>query len=332
MSARLLQLAANSQNRIMQSIDDASPDFARIVQAGQAEEARNYTAKLQQQAANIQTGIRNKTDLAVTKQNDKTARKIRGIDKKTRMAGMLAGGAALIGAGIYQKNKKQEVDPTLALIAKQNEFWKGQAAKAQGDITSLQEQYANLPDIPTVTDAPSNVPVVEQSASNTSSTLPVQPGSSKSTRDTIAGMVRFAEGTVGDKGYTTMFGGGQFTDMSKHPNKAFPTPWGTKSEAAGAYQFMKPTWDGVQKALNLPDFSRESQEKAFDYLATNRGVDLNKPITSIDDLREVTDKLAPEWAGLPYSKKSPGGYGMGSSYYGQGGKSLEELWEYIQNN
>lgn len=329
MSARLLQLAANSQNRIMRSIDDASPDFARIVQAGQAEEARNYTAKLQQQAANIQTGIRNKTDLAVTKQNDKTARKIRGIDKKTRMAGMLAGGAALIGAGIYQKNKKQEVDPTLALIAKQNEFWKGQMTKAQDDIKTAQQNYANL-DIPTVTDAPSDVPVVEQSASNTSSTLPVQPGGGKSTRDVIAGMVRFAEGTLGDKGYTTMFGGGQFKGTGDHPRK-LNSGGGYTSDAAGAYQFLSTTWDGAAKALGLKDFSRESQEKAFDYLATNRGVDLNKPITSIDDLREVSDKLALEWAGLPYSKKSPKG-GMGSSYYGQGGKSLEELWDYIQNN
>ena len=44
------------------------------------------------------------------------------------------------------------------------------------------------------------------------------------------------------------------------------------------------------------------------------------------------DKLAPEWASLPYSGKSPGGYGQGSSYYGQGGKTLEELWSRYQNS
>jgi len=42
------------------------------------------------------------------------------------------------------------------------------------------------------------------------------------------------------------------------------------------------------------------------------------------------DKLAPEWASLPYSGVSPGGYGQGSSYYGQGGKTLDDLWNVYQ--
>ena len=37
------------------------------------------------------------------------------------------------------------------------------------------------------------------------------------------------------------------------------------------------------------------------------------------------DKLAPEWASFPYQGVSPGGFGRGSSYYGQGGKSVDEL-------
>ena len=44
------------------------------------------------------------------------------------------------------------------------------------------------------------------------------------------------------------------------------------------------------------------------------------------------DKLAPEWASLPYSTTSPGGFGNGSSYYGQGGKSLLDLWERYQQH
>ena len=42
------------------------------------------------------------------------------------------------------------------------------------------------------------------------------------------------------------------------------------------------------------------------------------------------DKLAPEWASLPYSGISPSGHGRGSSYYGQGGKTLDQLWEIYQ--
>ena len=148
---------------------------------------------------------------------------------------------------------------------------------------------------------------------------------------TVSELVRFAEGTLGDKGFTTMFGGGQFTDMSRHPNSPVPTPWGTKSEAAGAFQFMKPTWDRTKAALNLPDFSRESQIKGGRWLMQQRDVDPDMVITSKDQLRVVMDKLAPEWAGLPYSGKGVNGGGYGSSYYGQGGKSLDEMWSFHQS-
>ena len=91
---------------------------------------------------------------------------------------------------------------------------------------------------------------------------------------------------------------------------------------------MPKTWDTVvQPALNLPDFSVESQEKAGRYLTQNRGVDPDKVITNFDDFKSAIDKLAPEWASLPYSKPSPTGYGNGSSYYGQGGISLQEAWK-----
>ncbi len=149
----------------------------------------------------------------------------------------------------------------------------------------------------------------------------------------LSSVIRHAEGTSGDKGYTTMFGHRQFTDMSKHPNNPMATGWGTQSEAAGAYQFMKPTWDRAKSALGLKDFSRESQEKAGRFLATNvRGVDLSKRATNIQEFTALMDKVAPEWAGLPYSGKGRNGGGYGTSYYGQGGKSIEELWPIYQAN
>ena len=164
-----------------------------------------------------------------------------------------------------------------------------------------------------------------QSSSSSSATTAAP--SSGDQWDRWGKVISFAEGTSGEKGYTTMFGGRQFTDMSRHPNSPMATSWGTQSEAAGKYQFMKPTWDSASSAVGVTDFSPESQEKVGRYLAEQRGLDINTQITNIDEFRAQVDKIAPEWAGLPYSGKGRNGGGYGTSYYGQGGKSIEQLWE-----
>ena len=123
-----------------------------------------------------------------------------------------------------------------------------------------------------------------------------------------------------------MFGGRQFTDMSRHPNSPMATGWGTQSEAAGKYQFMKPTWDMAKNALGLKDFSRESQEKAGRYLTQQRGVNPDQVITTREEFVKAMDKLAPEWASLPASYKG------GKSHYGQPSKNTDELWKIYQQN
>ena len=144
-------------------------------------------------------------------------------------------------------------------------------------------------------------------------------------------VLRTGEGTLGDKGYTTMFGGGQFTDLSKHPNKVISKS-GYNSSAAGAYQFLTPTWTGAAKALGLKDFSPKSQEQAARYLTKNRGVDPDKIITDFQTFKDNLDKLAPEWASMPYQGVSPDGFGKGKSYYGQNGISAEEAWKIYQSS
>ena len=60
-------------------------------------------------------------------------------------------------------------------------------------------------------------------------------------------LIKEFEGVPGEKGYTTLFGGSQFSDTITHPEK--PILFRTKSDgtkvystAAGAYQIMKVTW------------------------------------------------------------------------------------------
>lgn len=64
--------------------------------------------------------------------------------------------------------------------------------------------------------------------------------------------------------YNTTFGGGTFDDFSRHPNiqRKFKQKDGTtnSSGAAGRYQFLKGTWNDLQKDYGLKDFSPRNQD------------------------------------------------------------------------
>ena len=134
--------------------------------------------------------------------------------------------------------------------------------------------------------------------------------------------IRYAEGTPGETGYQTMFGGSKF-DTSKgwqHPNQVIKSG-GYASTAAGAYQFLQPTWQGTAKALGLSDFSPKSQDLAALYLIDKKRGAL-EPFLRGEKFGTVTNKLAPEWASLPTSG--------GGSYYGQPSKPLGDLYKYYE--
>jgi len=75
-----------------------------------------------------------------------------------------------------------------------------------------------------------------------------------------------------------------------------PSYAGKVSTAAGRYQIINPTWQGIKKALSLPDFGPDSQDKAAVYLIRGR--------KALDDVKAgniaaAVAKCAPEWASLP---------------------------------
>jgi lysozyme len=130
--------------------------------------------------------------------------------------------------------------------------------------------------------------------------------------------IRYAEGTAGPQGYQTQFSGKKFSDLSRHPDQAISSG-GYTSTAAGAYQFLTPTWQSVAKKLGLKGFGPKEQDIAGTYLAHQR----LKPIGGFARLEkeglspEVAAALSPEWASFPTQS--------GKSYYGQPVKSLKEL-------
>lgn len=261
--------------------------------------------------------------------------------RSARMAGLLAGGVAMIGTAGFMSQAKTEENPMIAMYEKNKKDGEDAMRDLQQKIDEMNtkaetQTVSEKDEQQTSMDLPEIPPVDGQTSSSSSSkkdgqllaTAALAPAAAAAASNgwsKLQRVIRYGEGTLGEKGYNTQFTGTQFSDLSKHPRQLRSSGKFT-SDAAGAYQFLSTTWDEAKQALGLKDFSKESQDKAGRYLTERRGVNPDKEYKSIDEFREAMDKLAPEWASLPYSKVSPTGFGRGSSYYGQGGKTLEDLW------
>ncbi len=142
-------------------------------------------------------------------------------------------------------------------------------------------------------------------------------------RRALLNTIRFAEGTWKDGhdlGYRTLYGGGQFQDLSRHPERVVVKRY--SSAAAGAYQFLPTTWQEVALRLDLPSFAPEHQDQAALHLVRKRGA-----LEEIDRnglTKAAMNRLAPEWASFPTH--------AGQSAYGQPVKSHAELVAFYVTN
>lgn len=124
-------------------------------------------------------------------------------------------------------------------------------------------------------------------------------------------LIREGESGQGREAYRALFGwrpgnGKLFRSYADHPRVR---TWEIKDEfirngrkdyttAAGAYQITETTWNGLQKTLQLPDFSPESQDLAAAYLVWEKG--------ALEDARagrilQAITKCRRVWASLPAS-------------------------------
>ncbi|WP_262474144.1 glycoside hydrolase family 24 protein [Acinetobacter courvalinii] len=115
-------------------------------------------------------------------------------------------------------------------------------------------------------------------------------------------------------GYNTLFGNQKIDSLAAHPNirKEFTQTDGRKNytTAAGRYQFLKGTWDGLAKQYGLSDFSPRSQDLgAIALLAQNGAL----PYVLKGDYQTAVKKSGTTWASLP------------SSTYAQGKRS----WDFV---
>jgi muramidase (phage lysozyme) len=125
-------------------------------------------------------------------------------------------------------------------------------------------------------------------------------------------MIQYSEGTLGENAYRMLYGGGLFSDFSKHPNIAV-TKWGITSTAAGAYGFLYRVWIELSKKLQLPDFSPSSQDKAAIELIRGKGA---LPDVLNGNIQTAIYKCRKVWASLP------------GADYGQHERNLSELLQF----
>ncbi len=128
--------------------------------------------------------------------------------------------------------------------------------------------------------------------------------------------IRYAEGTWNGgsvSGYLTLYGGGRFKSMARHPDVVVVRRYA--SAAAGAYQFLPATWRAAQSRLGLSGFGPASQDQAALDLVERRGA-----LAAIDRgvlCDRTLDKLSREWASFPMVN--------GASAYGQPAKTASAL-------
>lgn len=112
-------------------------------------------------------------------------------------------------------------------------------------------------------------------------------------------VIAYAEGTLHEQGYYTLYGGGIFDDYTDHPRRRIST-WSQNklltSTAAGRYQILTRTFDHWSSLLNLSDFSPENQDKIA--LALIRQMGALKDILA-GRFEVAIKKVSSIWASLP---------------------------------
>lgn len=141
-------------------------------------------------------------------------------------------------------------------------------------------------------------------------------------------VIRRCEGTDHANGYTTWFGGKQFTSLKTHPGPRRDITYTHKGKtfhpsAAGAYQILIGTYNTLVNKGIISDFSPLSQDTAAVYLIKGRGA-LQTVLAG--NLEGAYAKLKNEWASLPgasqYKSANNPRTALSSIFASHGGKRL----------
>lgn len=119
--------------------------------------------------------------------------------------------------------------------------------------------------------------------------------------------------------------GAKITSFIDHPRVFSPTSGGSKSSAAGKYQFISSTWDAAAAATGVKDFSPESQDTAAWYWAQKTYADVSGHRKSLTQAIEEKDwssirrALGTQWEGVKHMSDAEfeQAFNAGAGQYGE---------------
>jgi muramidase (phage lysozyme) len=300
-------LAGRDNVAILNAQLKSSPDYGKITREVAANDALKAQAAIKAQVELRSDQATYENGLELQKQGYKHTKEINRQKKKQDMAGRVA---ALAQGWKDIQDMPDPVKPFTYDTSKMREMYNRWDEEDRAEWQAKKSKEFKSREMPSFD--------TDSTTTAKAGQLPLSGGTA---RQRLSRAVRFAEGTLkqGDLGYQTQFGGGQFTDLSKHPDTVVHGER-LSSAAAGAYQFMPETWRDIQKNTGVKDFSPESQEIGFDYLARQKGVDPDKLYTTKEEFAKASGLLSPTWAGMPK-------LGGGSYYSDQEAKRLDDIWE-----
>ena len=188
--------AAVSKNvQIRKALADSKVRYDDISKATVNQAARNRANAAENNARIARSTMDANTRVKGQEIAAETEKDIRGIYKNARMTGRLAGGAALLGVGAMQLNKKEEVDPTLGILTDQMNKYNTRISNIKADIERLDNLGASLKSGKTdFEDSDSTSTSTSTSTGGGSKPISSFQASGKSGKYSVADMTKIAEG------------------------------------------------------------------------------------------------------------------------------------------
>lgn len=111
--------------------------------------------------------------------------------------------------------------------------------------------------------------------------------------------IRKWESSTDDSAYTMLYGGSHFSSFADHPRVKVPIKGTNKySTAAGAYQILAGTWDGIKSKIGAQSFSPAWQDAAAIQLLKDRGA---YNLILDGNFTAAVNAIKKEWASVPGS-------------------------------
>ena len=129
--------AVNANNKIRTALAKGKPQVDKIGNAAITANAQEKAQSFKNNRAVAGAAMNQIAKSTNTARDIEADKNIRGSKKKARMAGMLAGGAALVGIGAINMNKKEEENETLGM-------YKDMAAKYKQRAVDARTKYDEI--------------------------------------------------------------------------------------------------------------------------------------------------------------------------------------------